>query len=449
MAKRSTVHRYGAQRFGLRPAALCTSARVARTWAGAVAVLLVLASANGLAAGKPAIVMPPSVQALSPSEVEFALRVDDAESAPAASVVLISGLPADVTFSAGRAVVRGTWEVPLAAIAGLKVKVPTDVKGRSDLVILLTHNSEKYTVVLASARSALIVDAAPGAAEHAAAAGQIVDARKPAEPRKAEEERQTIEAKRAEEVRLAEQAKKAEEARKTEEEQRRIAEAKRLEEARLAEKTKAEQERKVAEAKKAEAARKAEQEQRRVAEGKRAEEARLAEEAKKAEEARKAAAARQAEEEQRRIAEAKRAEEARLAQEPLRVTEASKVADERGAAGQRSAEVSIAALDQRTPLKEPAPSLSQDRLEHLVTQGDRHLVDGNVVVARQYYLRAAQAGMARAALRLAETYDPNELRRLNVQGLMPNIAEAKRWYERAVDLGDTGAQVKLGRLNDK
>ena len=216
MAHGYTVHRYAGQRFRLRPAALCTSARVACVWAAAIAVLLVLSSAKGLAAGKPAIVVAPSVQALSPSEVEFAVRVDDAESAPAASVVLISGLPADVTFSAGRPIVRGTWEVPLAAIAGLKVKVPADIKGRSDLVILLTHNSEKYTVVLASARSALIVDAAPGHAEHAAAASQNGDARKPAEARKAEEERQAIEAKRAEEVRLAEQAKKAEEARKAE-----------------------------------------------------------------------------------------------------------------------------------------------------------------------------------------------------------------------------------------
>ena len=326
--------------------------------------------------------------------------MEDAESAPAASVVLISGLPADITFSAGRAVVRGTWEVPLAAIAGLKVKVPVDIKGRSDLVILLTHNSDKYTVVLASARSALIVDAAPGSAENASV-GQVGDARKLAEVRKGEEERQIAEGKRAEEARLAEETKKAEQARK-------------LTEARKGE------------------------EERRIAEAKRAEEARLAEEAKKAEEARK-------------LAEAKRAEEAPLAEESRRVAEATKLANEHGAPPPGTAEAArtVTALDQPIPLKEPTPSLSQDRLDHLVAQGDRHLVDGNVVVARQYYLRAAQAGMARAALRLAETYDPNELRRLNVQGLMPDVAEAKRWYERAVALGDAGAQVKLGRLDGK
>src|SRR6185295_6706713 len=274
MAHRHTAHRYGTQRLRSRLVRFCAPARVGRIGGAAIAVLFALCSANGLAAGKPAIVIPPSVQALSPSEVEFAVRVDDAESAPAASVVLISGLPADITFSAGRAVVRGTWEVPLAAIAGLKVKVPVDVKGRSDLVILLTHNSEKYTVVLASARSALIVDAAPGHAEHAAVVAQIGDARKPAEARKGEEERQIAEAKRPEEARFAEEAKKAEEARKLAEarkaeEARKLAEAKRAEEARLAEETK-----------KAEEARK-------LAEAKRAEETRLAEETKKAEEARK------------------------------------------------------------------------------------------------------------------------------------------------------------------
>src|SRR5262245_9335856 len=263
------AHRYTVQRSGGCRLRLCASARVASSlWGTVIAVLFALGSVKCLAAGKPAIIIPPLVQALSPSDVEFGVRVDDAESAPAASVILISGLPPDVSFSAGRAVVRGTWEVPLAAIAGLKVKVPADIKGRSDLVILLTHNSEKYTVVLASARSALVVDAAPGRAEQAAV-GQIGDARKQAETRKAEEEQQIAEAKRAEESRLAEEAKK--------EEARKLAEARKAEEAR-----------KLAETRKAE-------EERRVAEAKRAEEARLAEEAKK-EEARKLQEARKAEE---------------------------------------------------------------------------------------------------------------------------------------------------------
>src|SRR5262245_9651787 len=165
MVQRHTAHRLTTWRVGLLSARFGATRRIASLLAAAVGILSACLTVGALAAGKPAIVMPPTVPVLSPSEVEFAVRVEDAESAPPASVVLISGLPPDVTFSAGRAVVRGTWEVPLTAIAGLRVKIPADVKGRSDLVILLTHNSEKYTVVLASARSALVVDAATAPSE--------------------------------------------------------------------------------------------------------------------------------------------------------------------------------------------------------------------------------------------------------------------------------------------
>src|SRR4029450_2485738 len=242
MAQRHTAQDPAARLFGLDLAASCGLGRFAACLVAAGLVFACWAAAS-LAAGKPAIVVSPSLQAQAPSEIDIGIRVDDAESAPPASVFLISGLPADVTFSAGRSVVRGTWEVPLTAIGGLKVKIPAEVKGRSDVVILLTHNSEKYTVVLASARSALVVDAAPGHAEHAAV-GQIGDARKPADARKAEAEGQIAQAKRAGEARVAEEAKTAEEVRKVEE-ARKQAEAR-----------KAEDERRAAETKKAEEARK-------------------------------------------------------------------------------------------------------------------------------------------------------------------------------------------------
>src|SRR5262247_3791256 len=172
MAQAQEANRMAVEAFSLR----CLRAlyRLAISVSAAVSILSALCGAS--AASKPAIVIAPSLEALSPSEVDFAMRIDDVETAPPASVVLISGLPADVTFSAGRTVVRGTWEVPLEAIAGLKAKIPAELKGRSDLVILLTHNKDKYTIVLASARSALVVDDAASSEQAAAAA--------PAEPRK-------------------------------------------------------------------------------------------------------------------------------------------------------------------------------------------------------------------------------------------------------------------------
>src|SRR5262245_1933196 len=99
------VYRHTAHRLTTWPLFLsmrfCATARVASVLAAAVGLLSACFTLGAHAAGKPAIVMAPVVQVLSPSEVEFAVRVDDAESAPPASVVLISGLPPDVTFSAG------------------------------------------------------------------------------------------------------------------------------------------------------------------------------------------------------------------------------------------------------------------------------------------------------------------------------------------------------------
>ena len=272
------------------------------------------------------------------------------------------------------------------------------------------------------------------------------EARK-AEEARAEDGRRQAAAKKAEEERLAE-AKRVEEARKAEEarvedarrqaaakkaEEERLAEAKRVEEARKAEEVRVEDARRQAEAKKAE--------EERLAEAKRVEEARKAEEVR-AEDGRRQAAAKKAEEE--RLAEAKRVEKARIAEAAIQ--------DARRQAGVARADASpptVAALsaEQAAASSEQyTPTFAQ--LERLVERGDRYLDQGNILVARQYFLRAAQGGLGAAAFKLAETHDPHELVRLNVQGLMPDPAEAKRWYTRASDLGTSEAKARLGRLGD-
>jgi len=85
------------------------------------------------------------------------------------------------------------------------------------------------------------------------------------------------------------------------------------------------------------------------------------------------------------------------------------------------------------------------RAERLVAQGEKYLADANIGVARQFFLRAADLGLAVAALRLAATYDPAELARLQVQGVVPDPDEARKWYERARQLGATEAESRLTR----
>jgi len=88
----------------------------------------------------------------------------------------------------------------------------------------------------------------------------------------------------------------------------------------------------------------------------------------------------------------------------------------------------------------------REAAEKMVERGERDLADGNVASARQFFLRAATTGLARGALLLAATYDPQELARLGVVGLQPSPAEARKWYERAHELGAPEARERLARL---
>jgi hypothetical protein len=88
----------------------------------------------------------------------------------------------------------------------------------------------------------------------------------------------------------------------------------------------------------------------------------------------------------------------------------------------------------------------RERAERYVARGERDLLDGNIALARQFFLRAAEAGLARGAFLLATTYDPRELARLHAQGIQPNLAEARTWYERAHALGAAEAAEKLAGL---
>jgi TPR repeat protein len=95
------------------------------------------------------------------------------------------------------------------------------------------------------------------------------------------------------------------------------------------------------------------------------------------------------------------------------------------------------------------PELSAEeksRADKLMAQGEKFLSQGNIAVARQYFQRAAEAGLAAGALRLAATYDPVELSRIQAQGVVPDRVEARKWYERARELGAPEAEERLARL---
>jgi TPR repeat protein len=85
----------------------------------------------------------------------------------------------------------------------------------------------------------------------------------------------------------------------------------------------------------------------------------------------------------------------------------------------------------------------------MVSQGERHVAEGNISIARQYFLRAAELGLPIAALKMAETHDPSALVGVNVRGLVPDPVEARKWYGRALELGVPEAEARLQRLGSK
>jgi hypothetical protein len=95
------------------------------------------------------------------------------------------------------------------------------------------------------------------------------------------------------------------------------------------------------------------------------------------------------------------------------------------------------------------PKLSPEAYERavrLMKRGDEQLAQGGIAQARLCYERAAEVGLAEAAMALAATYDAAELGRLGVLGLQPDRNAARRWYERARQLGAAEAEQRLTRL---
>jgi hypothetical protein len=114
-----------------------------------------------------------------------------------------------------------------------------------------------------------------------------------------------------------------------------------------------------------------------------------------------------------------------------------------------AAPIPAGSLQRNGPLAPRPPELSPElraKAEKLVGLGDRYLEQGNIEIARQFFRRAAAAGLAEGAIGLAATYDPSELARLRVQGVVADRAEARKWYERARELGAPDAEERLAKL---
>ena len=110
---------------------------------------------------------------------------------------------------------------------------------------------------------------------------------------------------------------------------------------------------------------------------------------------------------------------------------------------------------QAAPVKEsvipadPIRHLDPNEIASALARGVALIASGDLAAARLVLRRAADAGDARSAMTLAETYDPAILEKLGVHGVVPDLAKARGWYEKARQFGATEAAQRLELLASK
>jgi hypothetical protein len=103
------------------------------------------------------------------------------------------------------------------------------------------------------------------------------------------------------------------------------------------------------------------------------------------------------------------------------------------------------AADATPPSPTIAP-LPAAEIRALLLRGDSAFRHGDLTAARLLYRRAFEAGDPHGALGLGASYDPAFLHRYHLWTQIADRDEARKWYERARDLGAKEAAIRIDQL---
>ena len=101
----------------------------------------------------------------------------------------------------------------------------------------------------------------------------------------------------------------------------------------------------------------------------------------------------------------------------------------------------IKAVDVPTPLQ----SLNPEAVG-LMNKGESLLKTGDIIAARQFFLRAYELKVTEAAYGVGRTFDPAVFAEHKVRGLSPDPAKAAEWYGKSAVSGHTESVSALERL---
>ena len=97
---------------------------------------------------------------------------------------------------------------------------------------------------------------------------------------------------------------------------------------------------------------------------------------------------------------------------------------------------------------QPAPpsgitKMNTEEQLRLLERAKQHIKAGLIAAARMIYKKLADEGSAQAAYELGQTFDPDFLKSTAIVGLTPDIDQARKWYQKAAEMGLDSARAKV------
>ena len=103
----------------------------------------------------------------------------------------------------------------------------------------------------------------------------------------------------------------------------------------------------------------------------------------------------------------------------------------------------------KTLLPEPVPApleSSNPEAQSLIRKGDALMQTGDILAARQFYLRAFGLKEPVAAFGVGQTYDPAIYAKYRIKGLSADAQQAAEWYGKAAAVGHVAASDAMAAL---
>jgi hypothetical protein len=97
------------------------------------------------------------------------------------------------------------------------------------------------------------------------------------------------------------------------------------------------------------------------------------------------------------------------------------------------------------PVPAPLQSLNPEA-QALISKGDTLLASGDILSARQFYLKAFGMDAPQAAYGVGQTYDPLVYASNNIKALTPDPQKAAEWYGKAAAAGVEQATLAMSKL---